>query len=339
MNNWMNTFVNFCHRLFIPIVILFWSCDSRTPNYFFEKVNEIKIKTIGEKVICEISDLTMDDSGNFYVVDGKCHLLYVINEEGEIIRQIGQQGRGPGELLSPVAVTFLEDKLAILDGGNRRVCFFQKNGEFLSSVHIQGAYLSGVAFNGADTMIVSESLGIENFCLYDLAGKRLSPPRPPKMAPVTLPVRLQGGHMSLTSKGSILFSSIREYHVIEINWQGDTLRTFRAQPEGYIPPDLSSREKFLKEPNWAIVGKPLQLNDMILVQWAKRHSETDNFRDTTWKRFVDLFTLEGNEIKSAVPAPYHFLFVNNDLLYAIDFFSPTSESSIPVILSYRLLKK
>lgn len=312
------------------------SCEDAPPGYRFEKVREIAIQPGPGKIVCEIADLKLDPQGNFYLVDRRCHTVFVLDRQGQFIQQIGSEGRGPGELLNPAAVAFVGDTLAILDAGNRRVSFFNQAGVYLSSVHVQGAYLSGVVFNESGRMIVSESLGIENYSIYTRSGKRITELQKPHVSQVTLPVRMQGGQMSQTSQGSILFSGIRNYFVVELDWQGDTLTVYQADPPGYSPPDLSSRQRFMKQASWAIVGKPLQLHDMVLIQWAKRSGEMTKPAEASWKRYVDLFTPEGKQITLAIPAPVSFLFVNEGLLYGIDDSKMKTGVDNPSIVAYRL---
>ena len=310
------------------------SCNERSSHYYgFEQVAEIPINLEGG-VLGLVSDLSIDRDGNFYVVDRGNHTVYVLDKAGLLVRQVGMEGRGPGELISPSAISFFEDKLAILDAGNRRVSFFSMDGHYVSSLPLAGSYLSDIEFNGADKMIVSESLGMTNYAFYDLTGKRLSPFRKTPIPPVTLPIITKGGQMALRSNGNILFSPLREYKVLELSWEGDTLSILHAEPPGYIPPDLSSRERFSQQEEWALVLKPIVLGDMVLIQWASRRGLSEASGTSNWQRYVDLYDSKGRLVQPAIPAPALFMFARSDRLYAIP--STESENQNPSIAIYTL---
>lgn len=265
-------------------LFIFPSCSKPSIAFTFTKIKEIQVTLAHDKVLCEIADVNMDDEGNFYVVDSKCHTVYVLDPHGRMIRQIGSEGRGPGELRNPVAVTFKEDDLAVLDRGNRRISIFHKNGQYVSSIHVQGAYLSGVVFKDTTKLAVSESLGIEDIIFYDVSGKRLSKMHTPRISPVTLPITTIGGQMSVLQSGNIIFSPLRRYNVTTLNWDGDTLRTFKFKPPGYFAPDLSSKRNFENRKNWALVLKPIQYGSYILIQWSRRKPPPyDQPKESNWK--------------------------------------------------------
>ncbi|MCG8607351.1 hypothetical protein MJD09_20510, partial [bacterium] len=169
-----------------------------------------------------------------------------------------------------------------------------------------------------------------------VTGTQITQHPSPKRTPIVVPVQLSGGHLSSANDGTFLFSNIINYHVLRLNCKGDTLVTYRANPKGYQPPDLSNRERFMKQREWAIVGVPLQLEDGILVQWFKRKSASEG-RNVKWERYADLFTNEGRPLALGIPSPHIFLYSRDDLLYAVDM-SPlqSDESHNPVIVIYRL---
>lgn len=68
-----------------------------------------------------------------WVVETKAHRIAVLNEKGELIKQIGERGNAPGQFNFPTYIWI--DKLGtvyVVDAMNYRVQIFDKNGEFMS---------------------------------------------------------------------------------------------------------------------------------------------------------------------------------------------------------------
>jgi hypothetical protein len=325
-----------CTGLFsISIFLLITNCSSDKTDYQFLKVDEIPIRLPEGQVVCRIFDIAQDARGRFYLADFSCHTIWVVNEQGYLITQIGSQGQGPGELAGPVSVAIRGDTLAVLEDQNHRISFFNLKGEFVYSFPLSGGQFSGIELSSGDELIVSESLGLQHFDFYSITGQKLSNhPALPATA-VVMPLQIAGGQMSLADDGNILFSFLKKYEIVKMNWQGETLITYTASPPGYIAPDLSSREALMKQSVWALVGLPLQVRDRILVQWSLR--DVRETGETSWKRFVDLFMTDGNPIQLAIPAPEYFLLAKSDLLYSVTD-NAIQESGNPAIIVYRLLE-
>ncbi len=223
----------------------------------------------------------------------------------------------------------------MLEDQNDRISFFDLKGEFAYSFPLSGGQFSGLELSHGDELIVSESLGLQHFDLYSVAGEKLtSRPAVPTTA-VVMPLQIAGGQISLAPDGNILFSFLKKYEIVKMNWQGEILTSYTASPPGYIAPDLSSREALMKQSEWAVVGLPLQVQDKILVQWSAR--DVKETGETSWKHFVDLFTVDGNPIKLAIPAPNYFLMAKDELLYSLTEDS-VYESSNPAIIVYQLVE-
>jgi len=97
-----------------------------------------------------------DDEGNFYVVDYDNHRILKYNPEGKFLFTIGREGQGPGEFRSLSIPLFdKDDNLYIDDGLNRRISFFDKNGQYLRQVKYQERY-SNVYFNSKGYMVAAQ---------------------------------------------------------------------------------------------------------------------------------------------------------------------------------------
>ena len=91
-----------------------WIIPASAQNYRIEKVREIPID-LGDEIVGQIADLTRDAEGNFYLPDWQQHTIWVTNPQGKLIRRIGQEGSGPGELSKPQNTTVLQDRIIVLE--------------------------------------------------------------------------------------------------------------------------------------------------------------------------------------------------------------------------------
>lgn len=72
-----------------------------------------------------------NDPFRIYVVDRQLHRVAVINRAGDILRVIGEQGQGPGEMDSPQAVVVDSDRIYVEAGHNIHV--FDTSGVFVET--------------------------------------------------------------------------------------------------------------------------------------------------------------------------------------------------------------
>ncbi len=307
-------------------------------TYIPERIEEIPLRLESGEAVCDVIDMTVDGEGNFYLADRKCHGVWIVDKRGKQLHRIGGwEGRGPGELSKPISVALSGDTLAILESGNYRVSFFSRRGRFLFSFPLQGGGApSGLEFGSNNMLIVSEWLGIRNFDIYTLSGHLVHSDSPQHIPPVFAPVLLAGGHMSLMDDGFILFSYIRSYSVVKLDWKGAKHTEFRASPPGYHAPNLQSIQAAAVQKNWSVVGLPLQVGPLILIQWFNRRMQEDDSRTAVIERFADLFTLDGRPLQLAVPLPTPFLFAQNEFLYGVAFERLETEAVNPLIVVYRL---
>ena len=103
---------------FIPEVTI---DDSSMPEgIFFESV---------VRVVC-------DDDGDVYACDYRAHNIKKFDSSGKYIQTIGREGQGPGEFKNPYRIAVTNDRLIVMDSGNRRFCALTLGGEFIKSTPI-----------------------------------------------------------------------------------------------------------------------------------------------------------------------------------------------------------
>lgn len=89
------------------------------------------------------SGMTVGPDGLVYVADTWNHIVIVLDQEGRVVRQLGQRGvltdigdggdpaSSPGLFFGPRGVAVLNDEIYVTDTGNERVQVFSKDGTFL----------------------------------------------------------------------------------------------------------------------------------------------------------------------------------------------------------------
>lgn len=82
-------------------------------------------------------DVAVDNEGNVYRAEKAQRKILVFDDEGNLIQQIGRDGRGPGEFQTITAVDIHENKLSVFDGTLLRISVFNiQNFELIESIPI-----------------------------------------------------------------------------------------------------------------------------------------------------------------------------------------------------------
>jgi hypothetical protein len=88
----------------------------------------------GEAVLYRPSYFVFDPEGTAYIPDPGAHAILVFDRDLRLVRRIGREGEGPGELKWPCAVRMAPDgSLVVQDPDNHRVSCFSTAGAFLRS--------------------------------------------------------------------------------------------------------------------------------------------------------------------------------------------------------------
>lgn len=91
----------------------------------------------------EVSDVAFDAAANLYVLDRVSHRVVVVDQDGALVRTVGQAGEGPGEFREPTSLAVFGDgSLAVFDID--RISSFDPEGEFRAGVAVDPASLGGV---------------------------------------------------------------------------------------------------------------------------------------------------------------------------------------------------
>lgn len=112
-----------------------------------------------------IADVDFDASGNLHILDEGNYRVVVLNRDGALVRTLGSQGEGPGELSGPTSAAILDDgRLVVYDMGFPGALeVFDQEGTFVSSTPVDP--LSGMPGQlllplGGDRMVTTGGMTI-----------------------------------------------------------------------------------------------------------------------------------------------------------------------------------
>ena len=146
------------------------------------------------------------------------------------------------------------------------------------------------------------------------------------------PVGVIGGsyqlfqHVSSTPNGDILYSPVKRYEVLRLDWDGTVLATYSAEPPGYVPFSVTPTGSG----PWSWVGRPLGVGDYVLIQ------RTNNLEDGGQRLRGDLFMEDGAVVQLGIELPVTFVYAEGRTLYAIDTAPVEEGEPNPHIVVYRL---
>jgi hypothetical protein len=92
-----------------------------------------------EVAFSSLEGVDIDEDENIFILSAKDAAVFVYDRSGKFMRQFGRRGQGPGELLSPVAISIRADRVMVSDL-DRKISFFSLSGDFINSFSI-GQYL------------------------------------------------------------------------------------------------------------------------------------------------------------------------------------------------------
>ncbi len=99
------------------------------------------------EVFSKVTAVDFDPAGNLYVLDEENFRVFVYGETGELLRQFGSEGEGPGELTDPIGMTVLADgRIAVKDGRKQSIILYHADGSYDQNIPYEGLY--GQEFQG-----------------------------------------------------------------------------------------------------------------------------------------------------------------------------------------------
>lgn len=127
-------------------------------SWRWEEVLEIPPAEEGDDGFFEATDVTVTDDGSIAVMDRMGKKVVLFDTEGELLRQYGREGSGPGEFQYPLVITPIpEGGVAVFDMMNRRLERFDSLLEPTSPQAFQVPYFGGPLAYVGDFLVLTLS--------------------------------------------------------------------------------------------------------------------------------------------------------------------------------------
>ncbi len=110
------------------------------------------------------SDIEIDLKNDLiYVVDSGNHRLVVFDFQGRLLRSVGKEGQGPGELSRPSGACVGDDSvLAVADYRNNRIQIYDHSGKFIRNINTREVRVADVLLED-DLFYTVPSFGMSGF--------------------------------------------------------------------------------------------------------------------------------------------------------------------------------
>jgi hypothetical protein len=87
------------------------------------------------ETFADVRSVGFDGEGNLYILDGENHRVVVVGPSGALVRELGKEGDGPGELRFPMGMVVAPDgSVAVQDIGHQAFVLFDAEGRFTRNV-------------------------------------------------------------------------------------------------------------------------------------------------------------------------------------------------------------
>ncbi|MFH0991229.1 MAG: 6-bladed beta-propeller [bacterium] len=301
--------------------------DANDFNEIFALERQIILSERKGFLLGQHPQIIVGTDGRFLIYDRyTTRRCYLLDSSGSFVREIGSNGRGPGEYIEAYDTQFDRDGKIYIFSTEGKLIRYTSTGEYDNATFMLGNPFTQFQFDAAKNIymyaigIVTRKGSTEGTVVkYDPEGKELVrfAPHPKSFTPA---FQREGGGIVIDRTGLIYHASPYEYRIQVFNENGKLLDSF-----GDIPSDWKASEKIPTaeiqrnmrdarkyELSNSTVGR-IQLlnNDLILL--FRMTPETISSR----KHFMDIYSLNGAAIMLGIVIPYlvSHSFVLNDVLY------------------------
>lgn len=118
------------------------------------------------------------DGKQIYISDLWGHQVVVVDSEGKLVRKIGSQGSGEGQLKYPQSLVIdAQHRLWVADTGNNRIQVFDRQGKYIFSINgkekqLNLSLLRGMAADNLQRVLVADAI-TSKILVFDNKGKLL----------------------------------------------------------------------------------------------------------------------------------------------------------------------
>lgn len=289
-------------------------------NVFIER-QSITLKESEEYAIGAIEDAEVSKAGKIYLADPLTHCVPVFNSKGNLIKQIGRQGKGPGEFILPMRLDLYDKTVFVADLGTSRVSLFAETGEFLNSfvtsaenyvpqeikINSKGnIYLNGPVFDAPQN---PKAYQLHKYNTKFDYGKSFYPFNR-KIVELNLWSE-RGITLDIDDLDNLYIAEPIEYKISKYNESGELLASFTRNAKFYIPP---SRLPDIPEekaaatlrawfPTWTHLIRLVCYKGLVFVQFRVHQPK---------QYLIEIFDYNGNYVTGEILTDYRLLCSGKD---------------------------
>lgn len=191
--------------------------------------------------IVQITDLNLSHTGDIIVADARFAKTVLFDHEGQFVGEVGRQGQGPGEYVSPTHVLFNKrNEIIIGDHAIQRISFFNRERDFLHSFNVPHR-IDGLLISENDDVIIYDRRNRneeEPIKIYSRKGKLLKKFGSRSFASqelLSFPFRPPGPYLTINGE-SLYQADYADYHIRKYWNHGRSQLEFGVEPEQYRSP-------------------------------------------------------------------------------------------------------
>ncbi len=112
-----------------------WANGGNTTSQLLQLFPDLfrQFMSVSETKNIQLFDIARDKNGYLYVTDSLAHRVLKFTEEWRLVGQLGELGKGEGQLISPTGIAIdSEGNIYIIDTGNYRIQKFTADGKFMT---------------------------------------------------------------------------------------------------------------------------------------------------------------------------------------------------------------
>ncbi len=271
----------------------------------FKVISETQLQTTEECPIAHITDMAIDSKGNFIIADGwQVQAVYVFNQEGTFIKQIGRKGQGPGEYINPVSVDIGQNgEIWIADFSSSRINIYSSDFDFKKQIICTPRILYYLHLNSQNDIYMYRSRGsviksntADTIFLYDDQGNKIDSFAPfPKQALKVKFWAIQDG-MTIGKDDFIYEMNPLYYNIRKYSPKGKLITSFSRK--------TSLFKVIIKEgKSPIIVYGPFYLEKGLLVAHVNEH--------------LEIYDTKGNFIVGELPFKQRIMGTHDNCLYTV----------------------
>ncbi|MBN1270646.1 MAG: 6-bladed beta-propeller [Candidatus Aminicenantes bacterium] len=115
-----------------PITAAAGSGIKKNDHIKLREIKRIKFSNLPEQIeFSNPSRIAINSKNELFVTDTRAHNIKIFDAEGQFLKVIGQEGKGPGDLNWPSGITYNGKYMIVWELGNYRFSLFNENGDFI----------------------------------------------------------------------------------------------------------------------------------------------------------------------------------------------------------------